>query len=364
VASNRRLVAGGLLALLLIAFAASVRSGRNTPQPSDGVAVAGAAGAPNTASVSGRVFLEGRTRHNGVYATLDRGDSGFDETGPDGVFVIGNITLGWHILRLDMPRYLAIEGRFLAGQDTTILGDLVMLGGDAFGDNIIDILDLALVGRQYGTEPPGDPRADINDNGAVDIFDLVLVAKNYDREGPTDGQNAKVDVLPRTLSAVARERPIVALKAPDPSDPRATWTLAPDRPEYKVGDVVTATLRLSNAGPVFGLHVRADYDEKQLRPRDADRSTPAVDANLGTLFAWFAFAPINRVEKGALRIDVAQVGERQRPTEGTAVEAIFEIVGCGETILDPRTSLRLTDGRASVIPFNAAPAARIRTPCP
>lgn len=320
-------------------------------------------GAPSAASVTGRVFLEGRARHNGVYVTLDRGDSGFDETTADGVFVINNIILGWHILRLDMPRYLAVEGRFLAGQNVTVLGDLTMVAGDAYGDNVIDILDLALVARQYGTEPPGDPRADINDNGIVDIFDLVLVSKNYDRTGPTDGQNPQMTVIPSTLSGVFRDKPVETKRDADRNDPTATWTLIPNLATYSVGEVVRVQLSLENAANVYGVDVRQPYNARQLRPRDLEPGTPQVDMRLGALFSG-GFAPINRAEGGALRLAVTQVGQATRPPSGVVFETNIEVIGCGETVFDARRGIRLTDGKAGVIPVNAGPPATLRTPCP
>ena len=320
-------------------------------------------GAVNTAAVTGRVILEGRSRYNGVYVTLDRGDGGFDETTADGVFVIRNIPLGWHILRMDMPKYLAVEGRFLASEPVTVLGDLKMLAGDAYGDNIIDILDLALVSRSFGSEPPSDPRADINENGMVDILDLVLVSKNYDREGPTDGQNAALTVIPPTLSSVVRDRPVEAKRAADANDPTATWTLTPSKQSYAVGEVVTATLTLDKAATVYGADIRQAYNEKQLKPRDAVPGTPQVEARLGALFSQ-GFSPLNRVEKGELRMAVSQVSEGVRPASGSLLEVAFEVVGCGETVFDPTRTLRLTDGKASVIPYHVGKAATLRTPCP
>ncbi|MCW5850596.1 MAG: hypothetical protein KIT87_11015 [Anaerolineae bacterium] len=320
-------------------------------------------GAANPGLVTGRVTLEGRSRFNGVYVTLDRGDGGFDETSADGAFVIRNIPLGWHILRMDMPKYLAVEGRFLASEEVTVLGDLKMLAGDAYGDNIIDILDLALVSRAFGSEPPSDPRADINDNGMVDILDLVLVSKNYDRQGPTDGQNTRIAILPPTLSSVVRDRPVEAKRAADANDPTATWTLSPSKPTYAVGEVVTAALTLDKAAGVYGADIRQAYNEKQLKPRDAEPGTPQVEARVGSLFSQ-GFSPLNRVEKGEVRLAVSQVSDGARPASGTLLEVTFEVAGCGETVFDSARVLRLTDGKASVIPYNVGKAATLRTPCP
>ena len=344
-----------VLALLAVVAVGVIAAARVLDQPP-----ARPAAAP---AVTGRVVLEGRSRFNGVYVTLDRGETGFAETTADGAFVIRNILLGWHILRMDMPKYLAVEGRFLASDEVTVLGDLKMLAGDAYGDNIIDILDLALVSRAFGSEPASDPRADINDNGIVDILDLVLVSKNYDRQGPTDGQNAAIAVIPPTLSRVLRDRPVEAKRAASAGDPTATWTLTPSKATYAVGEVVTATLTLDNAGAVYGADVRQVYTEKQLKPRDTMPDTPQAQARVGSLFAP-GFSPLNRAEQGELRVAVSQVSEAPRPASGSLVEAVFEVVGCGETVFDPARGLRLTDGKASVLPYNVGKTATVRTPCP
>lgn len=50
---------------------------------------------------------------------------------------------------------------------------------DANQDGVVDILDLVLVGKHFGENPPTDLRADINRDGTVDIGDLVLVGKHF-----------------------------------------------------------------------------------------------------------------------------------------------------------------------------------------
>jgi hypothetical protein len=239
-----------------------------------------------------------------------------------------------------------------------------MLGGDAYGDNLIDILDLALVAVNYDSSPPRDARADINDNGIVDIFDLTMVTVNYDKQGPTGGQNAAMTVIPPTLSSVLKDRPVAVLKAPDASSPRATWTLDPAQPTYAVGSVVTATLSLTNATPVFGADVRQAYDDKQLRPRDAAPASPQANGRVGSLFSDGGFIPVNRAEGGTFRVAMTRADGKATPAMGTLAQVVFEVVGCGETVFDPNKALRLTDGKAAVVPFNAAPPVTLRTACP
>jgi hypothetical protein len=54
------------------------------------------------------------------------------------------------------------------------------LPGDADGNCKVDLFDLVLVAKNYGT-PLHDPRADVDGSGSVDLFDLVLVGKDFGR---------------------------------------------------------------------------------------------------------------------------------------------------------------------------------------
>jgi len=56
--------------------------------------------------------------------------------------------------------------------------------GDIYPDNVVNILDLVILAKAWGTKPgqPGwDPRADINYDNKIGIFDLVVIARNYGR---------------------------------------------------------------------------------------------------------------------------------------------------------------------------------------
>ena len=56
------------------------------------------------------------------------------------------------------------------------------LAGDANGDCVVNIFDLAMVGRAYGTQPGDqywDERADLNNDGKIGIIDLAAVGLHF-----------------------------------------------------------------------------------------------------------------------------------------------------------------------------------------
>jgi hypothetical protein len=56
-----------------------------------------------------------------------------------------------------------------------------LCAGDTNSDRCVDILDLSLVGRNFGLSSGFDVRADINKDGQIDIFDLVSVGRDFGR---------------------------------------------------------------------------------------------------------------------------------------------------------------------------------------
>ncbi len=60
-----------------------------------------------------------------------------------------------------------------------VFGTLV---GDVNGDGKVDIQDVAIVARHFGTTPSSpnwDPACDLDSNGKVDIADVAIVARAF-----------------------------------------------------------------------------------------------------------------------------------------------------------------------------------------
>jgi hypothetical protein len=71
------------------------------------------------------------------------------------------------------------------GKNATQRGQLeIILGGDINNDGTVNLNDLVLLARAYGSKP-GDsnwnPPADLDGDGKVSLVDLVILARNYGR---------------------------------------------------------------------------------------------------------------------------------------------------------------------------------------
>jgi hypothetical protein len=152
------------------------------------------------ATISGRVFLQGRAGSlAGTIITLDNGVDTPITTMTDntGGFTITLSALGGpYEMSAVHAGYLRAgsSGFTVAAGDSVTLPDVRLLGGDMNGDGLIDILDLSMVAANYGRTgswllpapvtpdigPSQQPTPDFNDDGVVNILDLSVTAANYD----------------------------------------------------------------------------------------------------------------------------------------------------------------------------------------
>lgn len=100
---------------------------------------------------------------NGTLATLVKGSATYFSQSRD-----------------SLNRYLS----FSYGQGIVRVDILITIHGDLNGDRKVDMRDLAIVARAFGSMP-GSPRwnpiADIDGNGNIDMKDVSFVAKNFGR---------------------------------------------------------------------------------------------------------------------------------------------------------------------------------------
>jgi hypothetical protein len=85
---------------------------------------------------------------------------------------------------INYPGYTLTAMAFIIGGSNTLsdVNITVRLIGDVNGDGRIDLRDIALVARAFGstpTSPNWNPAADINGDGKIDLKDIALVARNF-----------------------------------------------------------------------------------------------------------------------------------------------------------------------------------------
>ena len=162
---------------------------------------------PETGAIQGSVDLQGRTDESGAVVTILNAFCGYSDsltiTSAAGAWSFAGIPAGGYQVNIEMVRYLDAQkgaagtGVTVPGGGTTALSQVKLLGGDANDTtdgttpnpnpgtaDLIDILDAAVIGGVYVTFPPGDIRADINDDGVVDILDVALMGGNYMETSP------------------------------------------------------------------------------------------------------------------------------------------------------------------------------------
>ncbi len=91
-------------------------------------------------------------------------------------------------------------------------GKITKLSSDVNGDGKVDIFDLALVAKAFGTSGEGLP-ADVNGDKKVDIFDVVMVAVDFGKGSKPAAPVASQ--VPSNLSTVVIEKWLAEARAAD-----------------------------------------------------------------------------------------------------------------------------------------------------
>lgn len=307
--------------------------------------------------VTGRIILQGRTNYANARVLIDGGASGTALTDETGAFSIAGSPFGTRIVEVQMQGYLPISRTIEVVSVDTPLGDMYMIAGDANGDKVINLFDLAKVATAYDAAPGApnwDERADINGDGSVNIFDLVLVSQNFDRYGPTDGsQQGKP--AGGALAAAAAPAAKTAADAVN-----ARLVVRNPKATYFAGDKVTVAVEVDDNTNVYGASVDLPFDPAVLR---------FVSAHPGDLLVDEMFFNPPTVKDGAnglkfVQLVGAQLGAMPTGPRGyTVFEATFS-VGCGTATFDlSQASLALSSPAAEPLPFAASGSARISTTC-
>lgn len=127
------------------------------------------------------LLAEGASDSSGAYTTTSVGGS---------TLTIG--TTYWLVAdrRLYLPTTVALDANYahshaLENRPLTSLETVLLLGGDATNNDLVDIYDAACIAGDYGSTSGFSTcgalngLSDVNEDGVVDIFDMALMGGNY-----------------------------------------------------------------------------------------------------------------------------------------------------------------------------------------
>ena len=155
--------------------------------------------------VDGRIDLQGRANDTGAVMDFAAGTAwgyAFTLSTSDywGAIGTSDVVQDDYGITVVMDRYLNVtvaSARSVTISGPKTLSTLVLLGGDVnasgAGDGAIDTSDAAVVGGAYGTSPPSPAEADINADNVVSILDLVLLGGNYGLQSESGYANSAYD---------------------------------------------------------------------------------------------------------------------------------------------------------------------------
>lgn len=147
---------------------------------------------PPSSNIRGKVLLQGRSNHSGALIAA----GGIEvSSGEDGSFVLGPLPVGEYTIVASRDGYLRAQ-RMVQVEEGKVAGlpAVTLLGGDADGNQVIDILDLVTMVASFNQAVPANSASDINGNGKLDIFDLTLVGMNFGETGSPWQNNPPVAV--------------------------------------------------------------------------------------------------------------------------------------------------------------------------
>ena len=139
--------------------------------------------------MTGIIYLEGRTDHSGV---MIEGDGFTTVSHADGTF-IKDLLVGIHgTVTASMPGYLSAQAVDVetGNSATVILSEVILPAGDANGDSNINSADLRLVTIGLAQETQSGITVDMNGDGQRDVLDLALVGINFGKVGPINWAEA------------------------------------------------------------------------------------------------------------------------------------------------------------------------------
>lgn len=149
---------------------------------------------PVTGTVGGVVNYEKRANQSGIVVKLLLGGTtgsilSEQTTGANGAFQFPNVAAGNYGMTFTAAGHLGAVYSFTVGAGGVTLNTVTLLAGNADGNSVIDLADAGLIGANYkAPAPPAPASADFNADGVINLLDLVLVGKNFGKVPQTINQ--------------------------------------------------------------------------------------------------------------------------------------------------------------------------------
>ncbi len=141
-------------------------------------------------TIRGRVMYQSRSDHSGIIVglyLLDGTKLVEVTTGADGNFTFSDVPVNSYGVVANGAQHLTLvqSANVVSDGQVIDLGSDTLKGGDADGNQVIDLADAALVGANFNiTAPPAPAAADLNRDGVINIRDLVIIGSNFGLRGP------------------------------------------------------------------------------------------------------------------------------------------------------------------------------------
>lgn len=139
-------------------------------------------------NISGSVLFSDKEEAGRIHLILTRPDGSALEipVGAEGVFSFAGMEAGAYSLEATAQGHLSARAAFTLEAGTTFtLPPITLSAGDTNGDNVIDLLDAALIASNFGG-PALVHEADLNHDGQIDVRDLTIVGKQFGEAGPLE----------------------------------------------------------------------------------------------------------------------------------------------------------------------------------
>jgi hypothetical protein len=95
-----------------------------------------------------------------------------------------------------------VNGLYIDDTSLSVVGGTEPLPGDANGDGIVDLLDLDILGANFGLSPATFAQGDFNADNIVDLLDLDILGGNFGATSPANAIPEPTTVF-LTLAAMA-----------------------------------------------------------------------------------------------------------------------------------------------------------------